>query len=129
MRLNTFLFHIAAFCFGIISANDFSEIVDISYLPNYNILAELQFKLSQKYSSALSTRDLGTFPELIYLLAEKFGLRDGRITFTRGIWDYQRWSKAPFNKASTGFQFNGQFSTLHGNLRYIKLKQLNLTFF
>ena len=111
-----FLIYIAGFCAGIIFANDFSEVIEITHLPNYNVLTNLQFKMSQKLVSS-SAPNLGTFPELIYSLPRKFGLLEGKITFTRGLWDSQRWSKAPFSTTASGFQFNGQFNTIHGSLR------------
>lgn len=115
-----FLVFIAGFCFSILAANDLSEVLEIQYLPNYNILTNLQFKMSQKMFVS-SPRDLGTFPELIYEFPEKFGLREGKITFTRGLWESQKWSKAPFPKTSTGFQFEGRFSNIQERLRYLIL--------
>lgn len=116
IAFTAFLIYIAGFCFNFLFANEFSEVVEITHLPNYNVLTDLKFKISQRFDSG-STRDIGTFPELIYSLPERFGLREGRLTFTRGLWDSQRWSKAPFDTASSGFQFNSQFDTFHGSQR------------
>ena len=94
----------------IYAAEEYSETATLTYLPNYNILSDVQFKLTSK---ELDSRDLGNFPSLIHTLFTEFGFLEGKLAFTRGIWDNSRWSKAPDNPTSSGFQFHGHFSKVH----------------
>ena len=96
----------------------FSEKVTITYLPNYNILADINFKLTKddfSSSSSPDCTDLGHFPNLIHSLVTEFGLMEGKLAFTRGLWDWNRWGKAPNDPTSSGFQFHGYFKTEHDN--------------
>ena len=100
------------------SETKFSETAKITYLPNYNILTDINFKLSQKISfiAESSSLDLGLLPSLIYALSAEFGLNEAKISFTRGFWDPTLWSKSPNNPTSSGFQFHGHFKESHPNL-------------
>jgi len=97
-----------------LAAEEYSETATLSYLPNHNILSEVNFKLtSQLIRRFVNSVDLGNFPSLIHGLSAEFGLLEGKLSFTRGIWDAGRWSKAPNNPTSSGFQFHGHFRNLH----------------
>lgn len=97
---------------------EYSETAKLTYLPNYNILTDINFKLSQKLSSSTepSSMDLGLVPSLIYSLPTEFGLNEAKISFTRGFWDSSLWSKSPNNPTSSGFQFHGHFKESHPTL-------------
>ena len=97
--------------------SEYTETVSVTHLPNQNILLDIVFKLSHKFPDydAL-VKDLGLLPNLIYTLPKEFGLIQGKIAFTRGIWDSSMWSKAPNHPTSSGFQFNGQFKENYQNL-------------
>lgn len=98
----------------VLAAEEYSEMATLTYLPNHNILSDVNFKLkSSSILRTLDSVDLGNFPSLIYGLSSEFGLLEGKISFTRGIWDAERWSKAPNNPTSSGFQFHGHFSNVH----------------
>jgi hypothetical protein len=90
---------------------EYTETASITYLPNQNILIDINFKLSHEFTSSFDSQspDLGLFPSLIYSLPTEFGLQEGKIAFTRGIWDSSLWSKAPNRPTSSGFQFHGHF--------------------
>lgn len=110
-------FNLNAFLFSCSKVEEYSETASITYLTNQNILADINFKLSQEFrfnpQSPAKVKDLGLFPSLIYSLPTEFGLQEGKIAFTRGIWDSILWSKAPNNPTSSGFQFHGHFSNVH----------------
>ena len=97
-----------------LAAGEYSETATLTYLPNFNILSNVHFKLiSQEIKSSADSTDLGNFPSLIHTLSNEFGLIEGKLAFTRGFWDTLRWSKAPNNPTSSGFQFQGHFSITH----------------
>lgn len=103
---------------SVLAAEEYSETATLTYLPNNNLLSDVNFKLKSIRNSANSANsidsvDLGIFPSLIHGLVSEFGLLEGKISFTRGIWDSGRWSKAPNNPTSSGFQFHGHFSNVH----------------
>lgn len=99
-------------------AFEYSETASITYLPNHNILADINFKLAQDFPliSLSPVKELGLFPSLIYTLPTEFGLQEGKLSFTRGIWDSSLWSKAPNNPTSSGFQFHGHFKENYQDL-------------
>lgn len=120
----------AGLFFSIVLANgQYSETATLTYLTNYNLLADVNFKLKSqpivsRLDDSIKSVDLGSFPSLIYGLSSEFGLLEGKISFTRGIWDTERWSKAPSNPTSSGFQFHGHFSNVHeSNLGYRRAVQ------
>lgn len=90
---------------------EYSETATINYLPNSNILTEITFKLSKEFSIPTERRyrDYGYFPSLIYSLPTEFGLQEGKISFTRGLWNAKLWGKSPIDPKSSGFQFHGHF--------------------
>ena len=104
--------------FSCSKSTEYSETASMTYLPNYRILTDINFKLSQEFlvNSESSSKDLGLFPSLIYTLPTEFGLQEGKFAFTRGIWDSSLWSKAPNNPTSSGFQFHGHFKEMHQGL-------------
>lgn len=91
---------------------EYSETVTVTYLPNSNILTEATFKLSSEFpsSNTKQRRDLGYFPSLIYALPTEFGLLEGKLAFTRGLWQSNLWGKSPSNPSTSGFQFHGHFT-------------------
>lgn len=95
---------------------EYTETASITYLPNQNILLDINFKLSHELHEFNEFKDLGLLPSLIYALPTEFGLQEGKIAFTRGIWDSSLWSKAPNNPTSSGFQFHGHFKENYQNL-------------
>ena len=106
--------YFSAFLPIVLAVEEYYEIATLTYLPNYNILSEVNFNFkSTDIRSSSNSRDLGNFPSLIHSLSADLGLLEGKLTFTRGIWDSSRWSKAPNNPASSGFQFHGHFSDQH----------------
>lgn len=99
------------------SNSEYSETAEITYLPKYNILLDLKFKLTQELKSESSIEtDLGYFPALIYALTEEFGILSGKLSFTRGVWDSTMWAKPPHIPSSSGFQFNGRFINYFGSI-------------
>lgn len=118
----SFLFLIFSYSFRMMSLisiksennSNYSEIATVTYLPNHNILTDLNFKFSQEFQdlpnfSYNSVTDLESFPALIYALPSEFGIFDGRMSFTRGRWDSNEWAKPPHDPTSSGFQFHGHF--------------------
>ncbi len=100
---------VVSFLFNSVSC-EYSETVSVTYLPNSNILTEVAFKLSKEFPlSNEHNRDFGYFPSLIYSLPAEFGLQQGRISFTRGLWEPKLWGKASSDPTSSGFQFHGHF--------------------
>ena len=109
-----FVLLFSAFLPIVLAVEEYYEIATLTYLPNYNILSEVNFNFkSTDIRSSSNSLDLGNFPSLIHSLSADLGLLEGKLTFTRGIWDSSRWSKAPNNPASSGFQFHGHFSDQH----------------
>lgn len=102
------------------NSNFYSEIATVTYLPNQNILTDINFKSSQYFQSLNSdVLNLGSFPGLIYTFPTEFGVFDGKISFTRGRWDSSVWAKPPNNPTSSGFQFHGHFKkNLSSNFSY-----------
>jgi GPI-anchor transamidase subunit T len=99
---------------------EYTETASITYLPSHNILLDINFKLSHEFTSSFESQspDLDLFPSLIYSLPTEFGLQEGKIAFTRGIWDSSLWSKAPNRPTSSGFQFHGHFKENYQDLAY-----------
>lgn len=100
--------------FSCSNPQEYTETATITHLPNLNILLDINFKLSSNQSP--QSTNLGLFPGLIYALQTEFGLQEGKIAFTRGIWDSSLWAKAPNNPTSSGFQFHGHFKENYQNL-------------
>lgn len=100
-----------------VTCAEYSETVTITNLPNQTILSDIQFQFTSPSSILAnaddSTVNLGSFPSLIYALPNEFGLMEGKLTFTRGLWNSKRWSKAPNSPTSSGFQFHGHFKNSH----------------
>lgn len=116
--MNSFILFNLLVLFSCSEAFEYSETASITYLPNQNILADINFKLAQEFPiiSLSPVKELGLFPSLIYTLPTEFGLQEGKISFTRGIWDSSLWSKAPNNPTSSGFQFHGHFKENYQDL-------------
>ena len=102
------------------NSNFYSEVATVTYLPNQNILTDINFKFSQNFQSLDSDNlNLGSFPGLVYAFPIEFGVFDGKISFTRGRWDSSVWAKHPNNPTSSGFQFHSYFKkNLSPNFSY-----------
>lgn len=105
---------VAAPLFLLVSVACFTETLTTYSVGHGHVAALFEFTQSFNAPATSTVRVYGTFPRVVDELARELGIGEMRLSFVRGLWDFEMWGVSPLSSAALGIQLHAWLGT-HGD--------------